>query len=550
MFAMRESTNDDKIQKDTGAGVVDRRTMSFDTKPFLSFDDNAMVDDVLDLCAMVDDNRDAQPSPSGCFDNEIRDAPTLEHGDGFPCVEEPVMEFTGEDFGYMPFYPVDTQKGDDCLGLTPTYHPGPRFDGYQQPEVATSGFVPIAPHSNAPFSGYPVKEMKREESGFNSPFQNFNGTNVKHKMIQEPRAPVAAAPIPVRSADVALISSRAVSPSGGFPIEDYTGAWQQKHGSSDLDYFAEVIPQPNGAKTVSVPDLNLIDQHCVIKTQMGLAVLLNSKDPNSATISSLQQSVVVQQPGSNVLGVYHSNADNNSSRKFQRWSPEEDDILKTAVETEGGPPINWKRIASKYFSNVRSALQCKSRWTKSLKPGVIRGAWTPEEDASILRHKQEGLKWSEIAELLPGRIGEHVCDRYNNVLDPELKKTPWTTEEDCILFNEQRRLGNKWTQIAQLIPGRSENSVKNRWHNLKVTRQRRERSEKMARKRRTDHTCLAESLGKTVVSPSSNGNSPRGIVMAPPSDKNLLQEFGIAPPNNAPTIFRSTPNPTARLHQV
>ena len=35
-----------------------------------------------------------------------------------------------------------------------------------------------------------------------------------------------------------------------------------------------------------------------------------------------------------------------------------------------------------------------------------------------------------------------------------LKKTPWTTEEDAIMFREQKQIGNSWTKIAHQIPGR------------------------------------------------------------------------------------------------
>lgn len=40
--------------------------------------------------------------------------------------------------------------------------------------------------------------------------------------------------------------------------------------------------------------------------------------------------------------------------------------------------------------------------------------------------------------------------------------------------------GNKWTYISMLIPGRSENSIKNRWHNRK-TQQRRTMRREFAR---------------------------------------------------------------------
>lgn len=85
----------------------------------------------------------------------------------------------------------------------------------------------------------------------------------------------------------------------------------------------------------------------------------------------------------------------------------------------------------------------------------------------------EGFKWKEIAYQLPGRVGESIRERYVNFLDPRLKKTPWTKEEDDILFQNQRIVGNKWTEIRKLLPRRSENSIKNRYHNRKKSHLRR-----------------------------------------------------------------------------
>ncbi|KAL7448218.1 hypothetical protein ACHAWC_000450 [Mediolabrus comicus] len=41
-----------------------------------------------------------------------------------------------------------------------------------------------------------------------------------------------------------------------------------------------------------------------------------------------------------------------------------------------------------------------------------------------------------------------------------------------ILIEAQKELGNRWAEIARRIPGRSENSVKNRWYNVKTSEKR------------------------------------------------------------------------------
>lgn len=41
-----------------------------------------------------------------------------------------------------------------------------------------------------------------------------------------------------------------------------------------------------------------------------------------------------------------------------------------------------------------------------------------------------------------------------NHLDPQIKRGPWTEEEDRLIIDMQHRMGNKWAEIADEIPGR------------------------------------------------------------------------------------------------
>jgi hypothetical protein len=54
--------------------------------------------------------------------------------------------------------------------------------------------------------------------------------------------------------------------------------------------------------------------------------------------------------------------------------------------------------------------------------------------------------------------------RWLNQLSPNVRKDPWTDEEDAIIVEAHRKLGNKWVAISKLLVGRPPNAVKNRWN--------------------------------------------------------------------------------------
>eukprot|EP00088_Acartia_fossae_P033594 TRINITY_DN3439_c0_g1_i1.p1 TRINITY_DN3439_c0_g1~~TRINITY_DN3439_c0_g1_i1.p1 ORF type:complete len:812 (+),score=302.93 TRINITY_DN3439_c0_g1_i1:50-2485(+) len=113
------------------------------------------------------------------------------------------------------------------------------------------------------------------------------------------------------------------------------------------------------------------------------------------------------------------------------WRNTEDEILKAAVMKYG--KNQWSRIAS--LLHRKSAKQCKARWFEWLDPSIKKTEWSKEEDEKLLHlAKLMPTQWRTIAPIV-GRTAAQCLERYEHLLDMAQKK-----EEGGELADDPRKL--------------------------------------------------------------------------------------------------------------
>jgi len=159
------------------------------------------------------------------------------------------------------------------------------------------------------------------------------------------------------------------------------------------------------------------------------------------------------------------------------WTDEEDSIVHVAVRALG---TQWQAVADRLPGRTADAV--RNRWHRLQKRGLPSSPPNGESLEQLTLAPSWCPDGADGAAAAPSAASAGAKARTHTLLDlsatgvssavvvtgSDHGRAKWSAEEDGAILQGVRTLGCRWREIAALLPGRSDSSIRNRWHRMIV----------------------------------------------------------------------------------
>ena len=273
-------------------------------------------------------------------------------------------------------------------------------------------------------------------------------------------------------------SSRHAAMLGSLLAQIPTAESQQHHAAASSLLLGHMpgglVPHPRKLTGAPLGSTGIVSMNELVASSGGAAAIADAKSAAGG-----RDDVPESLGGGSIISATPRNINGDGDGSWDALQRFNDQLAAAHESGRSRPSNGLKRPKSTKSTNPPTTVHEPKHSATSTEDDaelqLNKKTWSADEDQQLMQllTVYTTKQWSQISTHLPGRSGKQCRERWRNHLDPTVVKGNWTEEEDRIIFEREKAVGRKWSEIAKALPGRSDNAVKNRFYSTQRKSERR-----------------------------------------------------------------------------